>query len=266
MATTRLKELSEAARNQAIALAAAAETVALRSDQTNEALRRQQRDLQGVSEHANARLTEVRTVLREQTGELAAATDKAAERLQSMGETYRRQASELTAAAEDATSRAKDAAVAFGSQVENLTRAATEAAAQAERVRKSAISVQQDTFLSAATFIIETLQSIAVDLSRVLEAEIPDPIWKRYHAGDRAIFTRQLLRLQDRNAPNLIMQKFESDPGFRDYVLRYLNQFETLLAQAREVDHQDVLGATFVTADVGKLYLLLSNALGRLKH
>jgi hypothetical protein len=27
-----------------------------------------------------------------------------------------------------------------------------------------------------------------------------------------------------------------------------------------------VLGATFVTADVGKLYLILSNAVGRLKH
>jgi hypothetical protein len=46
----------------------------------------------------------------------------------------------------------------------------------------------------------------------------------------------------------------------------YLNQFETLLAQARECDHMDVLGATFVTADVGKLYLILSNAVGRLKH
>jgi hypothetical protein len=45
-------------------------------------------------------------------------------------------------------------------------------------------------------------------------------------------------------------------------VLRYLNQFETMLAQARECDHMDVLGATFVTADVGKLYLILSNAVG----
>jgi hypothetical protein len=72
--------------------------------------------------------------------------------------------------------------------------------------------------------------------------------------------------MQDREGPGLIKQKFEEDPNFRDYVLRYLNQFETLLAQARECDHQDVLGATFVTADVGKLYLLLSNAVGRLKH
>src|SRR5262249_34046326 len=136
---------------------------------------------------------------------------------------------------------------------------------QAARVKESARHTQQETFLRAATFIIEALQSTAVDLHRVLEEPIPDQIWKRFHSGDRSIFTRQLLRL-DRNVAELIKQKFESDGGFRDYVLRYLNQFETLLDQAKECDHQDVLGATFVTADVGKLYVLLSNAIGRLKH
>jgi hypothetical protein len=42
-----------------------------------------------------------------------------------------------------------------------------------------------------------------------------------------------------------------------------MDQFEQLLAQARTVDRADVMGATFVTADVGKLYLVLANALGR---
>jgi hypothetical protein len=64
----------------------------------------------------------------------------------------------------------------------------------------------------------------------------------------------------------VIKQKFEEDNVFREHVIRYLDQFETLLAQARVADHLDVLGATFVTADVGKLYLVLSNALGRLQQ
>jgi hypothetical protein len=100
----------------------------------------------------------------------------------------------------------------------------------------------------------------------VLDQSIPDGVWKRFHAGDRGIFTRQLLQMQEKNAGSLIKKKFDDDPSFRDYVLRYLNQFETLLAQARECDQMDVLGATFVTADVGKLHLILSNAVGRLKH
>ena len=42
-----------------------------------------------------------------------------------------------------------------------------------------------------------------------------------------------------------------------------MNQFESLLAQATDCDPEQVLSATFLTADVGKLYLLLSRSLGR---
>jgi hypothetical protein len=52
---------------------------------------------------------------------------------------------------------------------------------------------------------------------------------------------------------------------FRDHTTHYLDQFENLLAQARACDHLDILGTTFVTADVGKLYLIIGNAVGRLK-
>jgi hypothetical protein len=186
--------------------------------------------------------------------------------LRDIADAFRRHGNELIGAADRAGVKAKDAVVLFESQTEALLKAANDAVVEAQRVRETAIHTQQDTFLKAATFIIETLQSIAVDLNRVLDQGIPDSVWKRYHSGDRGIFTRQLLQMQDKNAGPLIKKKFEEDPGFRDYVLRYLNQFETLLAQARECDHMDVLGATFVTADVGKLYLILSNAVGRLKN
>ena len=77
---------------------------------------------------------------------------------------------------------------------------------------------------------------------------------------------RQLLQMQDRASNGVIKQRFEADTDFRSHVVRYLDQFEMLLAQARACDHLDVLGATLVTADVGKLYLVLSNAVGRTKQ
>jgi len=212
------------------------------------------------------RLTEVRGTLRDQTVELNAVTDKAVEKLDNVTQTYRRNADGLATAAEEAANRARDAGSVFEAQVDHLLKTAGVAAEHAERARAAAVSSQQDTFLKAATFIIETLQSIAVDLNRILDDEIPEHVWKRFHAGERAVFTRHLLRLQERGEATLIRKKFEEDANFRDFVLRYLNQFETLLEQARESDHQEVLGATFVTADVGKLYLLLSNAVGRLKQ
>ncbi len=92
---------------------------------------------------------------------------------------------------------------------------------------------------------------------------MPDTIWKRFHSGERGVFARYILQFQERQGNALIKEKFEGDPAFREQVLRYLDQFEQLLAQARAVDRADVMGATLVTADVGKLYLVLTNALGR---
>ena len=42
-----------------------------------------------------------------------------------------------------------------------------------------------------------------------------------------------------------------------------MKQFEGLLAQANDCDPENMLSATFLTADVGKLYLILSRSLGR---
>jgi hypothetical protein len=53
-----------------------------------------------------------------------------------------------------------------------------------------------------------------------MDQSIPDAVRKRFHAGDRGIFTRQLLQMQEKNAGSLIKKKFEDDPNFRDYVLR----------------------------------------------
>ena len=86
---------------------------------------------------------------------------------------------------------------------------------------------------------------------------------KRFHGGERGVFARYILQLQERQTSTVIKDKFETDSSFREQALRYMDQFEQLLAQARIVDRADVMGATFVTADVGKLYLVLANALGR---
>jgi hypothetical protein len=44
---------------------------------------------------------------------------------------------------------------------------------------------------------------------------------------------------------------------------RYIQKFEDLLSQSRSADPEAVLDATFITADVGKLYLVMANSLGR---
>ena len=69
--------------------------------------------------------------------------------------------------------------------------------------------------------------------------------------------------MKDRFQIPQIEDRYESDEEFRNKVTRYMNQFESLLTQATDCDQEQVLSATFLTADVGKLYLLLSRSLGR---
>jgi hypothetical protein len=49
----------------------------------------------------------------------------------------------------------------------------------------------------------------------------------------------------------------------RRYVTQYVDQFDRLLAEAKECDPEQLLHSTFLTADVGKLYLTLCSVLGR---
>ena len=45
---------------------------------------------------------------------------------------------------------------------------------------------------------------------------------------------------------------------------RYLEKFEGLLTQASRSDPANLLSSAFVTSDVGKVYVLLSRAIGRM--
>ena len=60
-----------------------------------------------------------------------------------------------------------------------------------------------------------------------------------------------------------VQGRYHDDPEFRKYVDDYLLQFNRLLAEAKETDPENILSATFLSSDVGKLYLMLTSTLGR---
>jgi len=169
------------------------------------------------------------------------------------------------AAAEHINHTANEAAALFGEQTNTMLKVADEATSLAKRAQDQSLANQQETFLRGATYMIEALQSLSVEITKALDQPVPEAIWRRFHAGERSVFIRHLLQAQERQATVTIKKKFEDDLIFRSHAQSYLDQFENLLAQARTCDHLDVLGTTFVTADVGKLYLILANAVGRLK-
>ena len=115
----------------------------------------------------------------------------------------------------------------------------------------------------AAHHIVETLQSLSIDIDRALEDQPPVELWKRYRAGERGVFARRLAGLKGKEPYTRIAERYQSNAEFREDADRYMDQFETLLTDANDKNPDGLLGETYLSSDIGKVYALLAEATGR---
>jgi len=109
------------------------------------------------------------------------------------------------------------------------------------------------------------LADMAIDLDAITSDAGPqDGEWRRYLAGDRGVFARKLATCLDGEAVNRIITLYRENERFRDSANAYIEEFEALLARAREGDGGGLLASSILSADTGKIYLAVAYALGRL--
>lgn len=175
-----------------------------------------------------------------------------------------RGAQEIIAAAEAVSTQAGKADETFAVRAENLTAKANALADQIERMEEMDRTATQGAFIKTANNIMESLGSLAIDLDRVLEAEISDQVWKQYQAGDTSAFARRLLKIAGPSARDQIAQHYKADSIFRDQVTRYVRQFEGMLGTAMSNERTDALAGTLLSSSMGKLYVVLAQSINRL--
>ena len=109
------------------------------------------------------------------------------------------------------------------------------------------------------------LADMAVDLEAISAEAYPgSDEWKRYLAGDRAVFARNLANAIDDGAIDRITILYREDENFHAAADAYMAEFEALLSRAREGDGGGLLTSSILSADTGKIFLAIAYALGRL--
>ncbi|HTI31925.1 MAG TPA: hypothetical protein VL405_07310 [Sphingomonas sp.] len=158
----------------------------------------------------------------------------------------------VTAAIERAVAVSRKASAGINEQLSALD----------ERV---AIADTRRDLASQVALLVESLNSTAIDVAKLLSTEVADTEWDAYLRGDRGVFTRRAVRLLSGGEARSIVSYYGEDPDFRDGVNRYIHDFEAMLRQVLSTREGNALGVTLLSSDMGKLYVALAQAIERLR-
>jgi predicted RNA-binding protein Jag len=110
---------------------------------------------------------------------------------------------------------------------------------------------------------LESLDSLAVDIARMIDNDAAAELWDRYNRGERNVFTRKLYTMQGQRAFEEIRRRYRSDRDFMRTVDRYIGEFERLLEEIARDDRSQTAARSYLTSETGKVYTMLAHAAGR---
>ena len=111
--------------------------------------------------------------------------------------------------------------------------------------------------------MVDSLNSLSVDIARAIDHNVSMELWERYRNGERNVFTRRLYTMKGQQTFDEIRRKYQRDTDFRSAVDRYIADFEMLLQDASRKDPDNTRSKSYLTSDTGKVYTMLAHASGR---
>ena len=184
---------------------------------------------------------------------------------EAMSETVEQQLGEMSELSKRAMDAARDASERLTRQMLKLGESARTIEERIETARREQEERESEAFSRRVALLIESLNSTAIDVTKILSNEVTDSAWAAYLKGDRGVFTRRAVRLLDSTEAREIVRHYEEEPEFREQVNRYIHDFEAMLRRVLAEREGSPLGVTILSSDMGKLYVALAQAIERLR-
>jgi len=236
-----------------------------------------------LSERAQAELRDAIGALEDSAREaLAAIEDEQAQRIARIAErvgeqsaaaidrALREHTAEAITALDQATGRSAEAGREVTRQLRDQLAKVNELTGNLENriahARERATEEVDSDFSRRVALITESLNSNAIDIAKALSTEVTDTAWASYLRGDRGIFTRRAVRLIDNTEAREIAELYDADHDFREHVSRYIHDFEAMLRTMLSTRDGHAVSVTLLSSDMGKLYVVLAQALERLRQ
>ena len=112
-------------------------------------------------------------------------------------------------------------------------------------------------FLAQSEKMFEKLHEQSMDLTRVAGVEIPDVVWKKYHGGDKTIFSKWLAKMLGAADKKRVREMLKNDTVFRRQATQFVHGFDKILGVAQQTDNPDKVSASLIKTDLGQIYISL---------
>ena len=133
---------------------------------------------------------------------------------------------------------------------------------QVDMLNKKFKAASIDTFMRNSADLINELEAISIDINAIFHKADED-LWKKYYEGDHGVFVRYLSKNMTKKQVAAIQNDYANKSDFRILADKYIEDFNSLVAVARESERAGTLLALISGSDIGKVYYILARALGK---
>lgn len=260
----KVKGFGESLKSLSLQIGETAKMSSIHMENSSDKIRSSISEISSNAERISNEIRSSGEVFLQQSNVLMAATDETIKKVNEAMQNINAATTEFDAKGTDIVGKSNHLTDLFTRQLEELQDTSQKADSKITELEKRYKRIKVENFLKDAGYVVEKLETMAVDMNRIFTPDAEEELWKKYYAGDTAAFVRHLSRNMNKQQVLQIRSEFEKNLEFRDLVTRYMSDFEALIAEAKKNERSGVLMAVISGSDVGKLYYILARSLDKL--